>query len=157
MSQEKKEEAKKREQINANLKKFDKFLVKHGNGIPQIPNHILSRINPKGEVIIISFHDDENFIILNGMYAKIWNLIDGKNTWKKIFNSLTHDSQPTLIYKSISAILNNKDFSTISLRPELEVVKLNLEQAKQHQDSWWSVYGGQDGGAWGGNLDGYSD
>ena len=45
----------------------------------------------------------------------VWQQIDGKRNWKKIFNShsFIHDDALS-IYTDISAILKNKDFSTIS-------------------------------------------
>ena len=107
------QEKEKKKNPNINLKEFDDFLVKHGNEIPIIPEHLLHRTNPKEEVIIISYEDDKRFIVLSGMYAKTWNLINGKSPWEKIFNSLSHDN-PFLIYEKISAILKNKDFSIIS-------------------------------------------
>ena len=56
--------------------------------IPVIPDNVISRINDKKEVIIISMDIDEQFYKLDGVSSEIWASIDGKKSWQEILKNI---------------------------------------------------------------------
>ena len=159
MSQEKKGKNQKKREKNNRLHplKQPNFFEEHGSAIHNISDHILSKVNPKGEVIILSLDDDENFIILDGMYAEVWKKIDGKTPWKEILGSL-HPDDALCVHEALSSILKNDDFSAITTTKKtgkkrsyylggLEIVMIDIKQ--EHKtllslNSAWDVYGAVD-------------
>ena len=162
MSQEKKRKRKKnkKKKFNINLKKSDDFLIKYGNEIPIIPEHIISKTNSKGEEIIISLNDDNRYIQLTRDMRTVWQMIDGKRTWKEILNTnFQYNTQEKnqLIYKIISQIFKN-DWGSIeqSNHKNRDIVihgisdQESIEWDKSSKDedeenSWTTIFGYGDG------------
>ena len=122
MSQEKKRKRKKKKKktnaySNINLKKSDDFLIKYGNEIPIIPDHIMSNIEKDGKVLLISQHDDDRFIQLSRDMATAWQRIDGKRGWKKILkrqNKYNTRAKIKSIYLIIKQILEERSWEGVS-------------------------------------------
>lgn len=88
--------------------------------IPTIPESVISRVNDKKEIIIISMDVDEEFYKLDGVSSEIWMAIDGKKSWKKILRPILRQyevSKKQLDQDVVKLVSDLEKYSLIIARP----------------------------------------